>query len=203
MAGQASGSSSQQQTMMIVGAVVVVGIVVVMVTMHNKTPEEPSTSPPNDEPPSDPPSGAPPPGGPNNNLLKLCGGDGTRCASWDITEASDGLKVDTCYNLNDTIGTTDLTQVLKSNNYCDFVGIASMPKGYSLQVNGLSNGYWPSGDKSCDTGNMATDQHTISSPNCDLKGCTSSQGFGNKKPDGTQSPGKWNEFCAFKLVKNE
>ena len=131
---------------------------------------------------------------PSKDTLRLCGHDGKSC--FDMTMDAD-VHVDECHNLNDKMTTNGqderhLWDDLKSGNNCDFVGIAHLPEGKSVWVNGLS-GRWPHSANSC----INQDAHVIDKPNCSICGCEKDEGFGNKG-----SPGDWNRYCAFKVLNN-
>ena len=136
------------------------------------------------------PTPDPPPPTPSTKL-KLCGGDGSRCVEWDISDSASGLVAGSCYNLNQTVGGYDLSKILKSGNYCNMGGVASIPHGYSLQVNSFQDVTWPTNKDSCTENTGATNIKTITEANCATSGCTSSTGFED-----------WNKYCAFKLTKN-
>ena len=129
---------------------------------------------------------------PDEDVLRLCGHNGKDC--FDLKLGMD-IDVGKCHNLNDKMTTNGqderhLWDDLKSGNNCDFVGIAHLPEGKSVWVNGLS-GRWPHSANSC----INQDAHVIDKPNCSICGCEKDEGFGNKG-----SPGDWNRYCAFKLL---
>ena len=123
--------------------------------------------------------------------LVLCGW--SSCLSWDIHD-SDSLQPGKCYRVDAKVGKDELKPVLQRGAHCGMSGVASIPDGYAVEVNGLE-GSWPEGQDAC-RAPAARDKQKVTSPHCSSKtGCMENEGFGNNG-----SPGDWSRYCAFKLV---
>ena len=126
-----------------------------------------------------------------NTELTLCGW--SSCLSWDIHD-TDSLQPGKCYRVDAKVGKDELKPVLQRGAHCGMSGVASIPDGYAVEVNGLE-GSWPEGQEAC-RAPAARDKQKVTSPHCSSKtGCMENEGFGNNG-----SPGDWSRYCAFKLV---
>tara|TARA_B100000683_G_scaffold207295_1_gene201157 strand:- start:925 stop:1464 length:540 start_codon:yes stop_codon:yes gene_type:complete len=173
-------------TMMIVAGLAVVGVVAYFMLSS-------STGPPG-------PPGASQEQNPNGNIFKICGWNGTNCLTFDVNKPG-GIQTDKCYRVDSVIegaggGRIHLKDTLQYGAQCGMSGIAAIPDGYSVMVNGLE-GSWPPEKEAC-SAPRAKDIERIRKPNCPLTtGCLPNTGFGHRN-----SPGDWRRYCAFKLVKN-
>ena len=152
------------------------------------------------------------------------------------SDAGYRIEIGTCYSLDATIPSTTAGVVglplgiyLKgAGGSCSLTGVASIPKGYNLELYALS-GNWaqpPTSDTNCVVNDKGVwEKTTLYSGNCpgNTEGTCSPDSCHNNdwpQPCGSTGcgfapgeirdqygnrycgPGTWNTWCAFKLVKN-